>query len=424
MISKISTTLKTKEPIMVLTEASSDEKRTLTVRVPVVSRANTGQVDNLGAYLRFATALLNVKTENLRIVEDQRLGDSVLLPAKMNATMTGIIGAIKSPSGLFAGEIYKFDSGFKGNLVDILAAIRLLRTKSEVVRKRPQPTAPKAQKVHITSQAVLLEMFNEKAGLKDPALPQWSGLIIKSILSESTKMYFTGFPGVFFHSVKIHNETKSSDGVLNKLGYIPVVSSDQKLKEVILHDTNVKKINGKNIYEVLAIDGKEGRETDYREYRAAVALSLCKIDPTSDKPMKEQCSVTPTSVKNKNTLKYHKIQEGAVDALNLAYAIKVSLTEKKSKSTEEHYHNARNSLINNLNEAEFRDARGKKYPKYSDIPESIRGYLQKTYHRTVQAGDKSEKPRTIGVASPAEADPKRSSFEDPAIIQRGKKTGS
>jgi hypothetical protein len=109
-------------------------------------------------------------------------------------------------------------------------------------------------------------------------------------------------------------------------------------------------------------------------------LSLAKYDPKADKGPKEQIEVESLASISKSTRSYYKEHAETVDALNYAYAVKVSLKDKKSKSKPSHFQEARNRLINSTANKPFVDALGNKYPRFQDTPDQIRSYLEKKFH--------------------------------------------
>jgi len=292
-----------------------------------------------------------------------------------------MIGAFDHSLGLYAGEEYSFPSGFKGNLVEILGAIRILRLNLDVVRKRPQPSGKNAPRVHTTSIGDLQDLFNEKFGLKRSDLPPWAISSLKAILSESTKSNQVFFPGGVIHAVRVRNTVRTADGVLAKLGYVPVVPQDQKLREVLLTRTCEKEDKDKAKYIALVPDSEwKANGCSFVELRTAVTLSLGKYNPKVDKGPKDQVEVESLASITKETRSYYKEHADTVDALNYAYAVKISLKDKRSKSKPSHYEEARNRLLNSTSNRPFKDALGNTYLRFQDTPDQIRSYLEKKYH--------------------------------------------
>jgi hypothetical protein len=400
-LSRLTLGVRTRLPIIVVSRREAEAPE-LTVQVPLIPEDNQGQLDNLGHFLKFATRILGINADRVKLAPNANLGNSCLLPAFLANVMTSLIGAFDHSLGLFAGEEYSFPSGFKGNLAEILGAIRILRLNQDVVRKRPQPTGKNSPRVHTTSLGDLQDLFNEKFGLKRSDLQPWAVSFLKAILSESTKSNQSFFPGGIIHAARVRNTVRTSDGILAKLGYVPVVPQDQKLREVLLTriiEKEEKAKEGSSSKPQTSSDpskGKEGETNRYlalvsdsewkeqgcsfTELRTAVVLSLAKYNPKVDKSPKEQIEVESLASITKSTRSYYKEHAEVVDALNYAYAVKVSLKDKRSKSKPSHFLEARNRLINATANKPFVDALGIRYSRFQDTPDQIRGYLEKKYH--------------------------------------------
>jgi hypothetical protein len=400
-LSRLALGVRTRLPIIVVSRREAEAPE-LTVQVPLIPEDNQGQLDNLGHFLKFATRILGINADRVKLAPNANLGNSCLLPAFLANVMTSLIGAFDHSLGLFAGEEYSFPSGFKGNLAEILGAIRILRLNQDVVRKRPQPTGKNSPRVHTTSLGDLQDLFNEKFGLKRSDLQPWAVSFLKAILSESTKSNQSFFPGGIIHAARVRNTVRTSDGILAKLGYVPVVPQDQKLREVLLTriiekeekakegssskpQTSSNPSKGKeeetNRYLALVSDSEwKEQGCSFTELRTAVVLSLAKYNPKVDKSPKEQIEVESLASITKSTRSYYKEHAEVVDALNYAYAVKVSLKDKRSKSKPSHFLEARNRLINATANKPFVDALGIRYSRFQDTPDQIRGYLEKKYH--------------------------------------------
>jgi hypothetical protein len=214
-------------------------KTRLAVRIPKIPEDSDGSKDNLGMLLKWAMLCLSIKEEDVLINEDSTLGDGVFSPAPITKLIQSMTGSLETSKGFFPGEVYTLPSGFKGNLVEVLAAIMLLRRNSEQLRKKP---TPKGKKNLATTSEDLRELFNSKSGLNAPDLPKYTFMFIRSILAELVKTNNTTFPGAWIHAVKVRNDTKVSQGVISKLGYTPKIISAQKLDVVMHTETKVSKV--------------------------------------------------------------------------------------------------------------------------------------------------------------------------------------
>jgi hypothetical protein len=294
-------------------------------------------------------------------------------------------------SGDFPGAIVDFHSGFKGNLIDAVGAIRLLKQFSETVR----PGKPKGQ---VTTLQILMEFVNNGIGLKDPSTSAWASMFAKSVLNESTKVSSVGFPSSFIHSVKAHNKASSNEGVLYSLGYVPKGISVTKLREVLLTPTREEEKKGKKELSFVSINEKSERKTDFREYRAAVCGSLPYI-PLPSAETKKEMTVAPMAVKSRKSLLFWQEHKEIVDACNLAYATLKASSKKGSKATPANYTVARNKLINLTANVPFQTAAGQRFDRYTEIPQNLREFLEKYYHRKITGGKRSSDDMEVDASS-------------------------
>lgn len=407
-------------PIVVLAKVKSD--LILTIRCPQILTTNTGQMDNLGFYLKFASKLLGVSGENVRVIPDKSLGEEVLLPTNMNRIMTNVIGAVDTSKGLYAGEVQKFPTGFEGNLVEILGSIKILKENITSVRKRPggKDSNNRQKKSIVVTLNDLQDRANLLLNLKQEGMSPWIVSMIKGVLAESTKYTSHFFPGGFKYAVKDRNKVSTNEGILAKLGYVPVVPSTQKLREVML--TRVKPIvtsavpDGKasNRYSIIDWSDKEEsefKETDFTEFRAGFITLIPKIEPLKGS-FKAQISEESTSEKRNLVLNHFNSDAETVDALNTAYAIKSALRSKKKGVTPQHFLQARSRFINTTANKPIIDATGKEYKLYRDIPAPMKEYLQKFFHRNItgekRSVDTMEIEQQIPSTDTVEGEPKSS----------------
>jgi len=384
LMSKLAVRTESQEPIVVLhhskraTPSGGSENVTyLCIRVPDV-KENEGAQTNLGHYLNFAVSVLGLKAENLKILKDPSCGQDCVLPSEINKFMNRMIQSSRTSTGVYDGDVYAFESGFKGNLPEILAAVRILRQHQEGLRPRP---ARKGQKpLPHTNPEILREMFNAKSGLKQPNLPVWGISLIKGVLAQAVKSTTKSFPGVWISAVKKRNGVPNSEGIAMKLGYVQVAPSMHKLRSVLDSEVFVDKTT-KKVSLVKRDFQKEETTISHGEFRLATLMSLPMIDPTKSEAWKEKLSRNPFDVNGDKTLQYFQKEKEVVDALNTAYAIKVSIGSKDSKSQPSHFAEAKAHLINLTANKVVCDEVGKQYASFKDIPLNAKEYLCKLWHR-------------------------------------------
>jgi hypothetical protein len=388
---ELSTNKESQLPIVVLAHVESE--RVITVRVPMINTDNHGQMDNLGFFLKFGQKILGIKASNIRVVPDKDVGEEVLLPTNLNKTLTNVMGSVETSKGLYAGEVQKYPTGFEGNLVELLGAIKILKENITSVRKKPgrKDKAGKMHKSPVVTLNDLQERVNVLLNLKQEGMAPWIVHYLKAVLGECTKYTSTFFPGCFKHAVKERNKVSTNEGILAKLGYVSVVPPTQKLRATILSRVKVTSVekDGKksNRYSILEWSEKENSEftqTDFTEFRAGVCTLLPKIEPLKGN-FKEQISKDVISEKREKVVATYNKEATIVDELNTAYAIKSALDSKKKGVKSEHFLQARSRFINSTANKPFVDATGREYKLYRDIPENVREYLQKFLHRKISA---------------------------------------
>jgi len=369
----------------------------LAVRIPSYDKSNTGQTDNLGKYLRWAVTILGLKDPEVKILPDEKLGNAVILPAKIERMMDTTIASLSLPTE--SGDRADFKSGLKGNLTELLAATKLMRKYQGSLQKLP---APKGQKAVVTSLDDLRKSVNGRSGLNEHGLPGFTAIFVKSVFNEITKPSYTRFPGKWMNSLRVVNGTKSNIGVMYKLGYECTTPSAQKVISVVKTKIVEKKSDkssskkradeetprSKAKFELL-VQSKDNTPDgiSHREFRLATFLLLPLIDPKAKESPKDQISVDPLTVRSKTITNFYKENRDVVDAMNLAYATKSAIGKKNSKATPLGYESARGHAISLTANRTWQDANGVKYTKLVDVPEHIRNFLLSFFHRKLVEGD-------------------------------------
>jgi hypothetical protein len=369
----------------------------LAVRIPSYDKSNTGQTDNLGKYLRWAVTILGLKDPEVKILPDEKLGNAIILPAKIERMMDTTLASLSLPTE--SGDRADFKSGLKGNLTELLAATKLMRKYQGSLQKLP---APKGQKAVVTSQDDLRKSVNGRSGLNEHGLPSFTAIFVKSVFNEITKPSYTRFPGKWMNSLRVTNGTKSNIGVMYKLGYECTTPSAQKVISVVRTAIKEKKSDktsstkraneetprSKAKFE-LVVQTKDNTPDgiSHREFRLAAFLLLPLINPKAKESPKDQISVDPLTVRSKTITGFYKEHRDVVDAVNLAYATKSAIGKKNSKATPLGYESARGHAISLTANRMWQDANGVKYTKLMDVPEHIRNFLLSFFHRKLVEED-------------------------------------
>lgn len=368
----------TKLRLPVLVCVNVGGKRDITLRIPKFNYENIGQSDNLATYLHFVGKMLDSDPMAIKVIEDETLGTDVVLPAAINTLISSMLVSVNSQTGEFPGSSFK-QHDLQVNLVEALAAIRLLKQESGRVRSKPRPRGKdgKVQPDKTVTQEMLRVLFNEKSGIAQLPKTNYGSIVVRSVLSELTKVNFKNFPGKWIHSLKERNSVNTSSGVLAKMGWVPIAPDLTKLGVVI---STIPK--GDKDISLVTRDLSKKDEPSYGEYRTAVFLTLPFITPNATTSIKDQLA-DPMKVNTLKTLQFFDKNREIVDASNLAYAIKAAVSSKQNKTAKPlHFKNAKDRLVSLSANKEYFDALGNTYRKYRDIPEDIRKYLEKHYHKS------------------------------------------
>jgi len=382
------------------------------VRIPSYDTSNTGQMDNLGKYLRWAVTVLGIKDPVVRILPDEKLGNAIILPAKLERMMDMSIAAMSLPPRE-SGDRAEFKTGLKANLVELIAAVRIMRRYQGSLQKLP---APKGKKALSTTLDDLRSSINGRIGLNEHGLPAFVAIFVKSILNELTKPNNSRFPGKWIASLKESNGVKSNTGLLYKMGYEGCVANPQKTIAVVKNtiglkastqadsDKKSKKDNkpSKDRYKVITTSSETHPDgINHREFRLGAFLLLPLIDPKAKDSPKDQLSIDVIGVKDRKITSFYKENRDVVDAMNLAYATLKAIGKKDSKATPLGYQSARGHAISLTANREWMDASGTKYSAFKELPEHTREFLLRFLNRKIKEEDSdSESEDEYETASP------------------------
>jgi hypothetical protein len=377
--------------------------RSLTIKSPIISQAFEGNISKLvfampdydeddestlkcvSHIISLGCALHSTKPENVAITKDKNLGEGKLtISSSLSKLIDTMVSSAHHPQGLFLGEAYSFKSGYKANLVGILAAMRLINMKGEFIRKRK---FSKDSGKFPTSFNELQETFNTLSGLKTDKTMAYTLNSVKAILSSSVKAHNKGFPGGWINASRSLNLVKTDFAVINLLGWVEKVPSQHKLLEVLFNtvDPVVDKEGNTTGYKLVNITSDK-REFSHREFRTAVALSLPRIIKPSE--IESDLKLDPLSVKDLAicNLFCSDRRDILVDRLNEAYGFKVSLKNPKSKTKEIHYQMSRNRLLAESANIPLVSI-AKSFESFTELPKPVQKYFRDTFRYSVKKRD-------------------------------------
>jgi hypothetical protein len=363
-------TLTLKNPL--ITQTYIDGCSNLTLTMSNFDESDEATLKVVAHLVSFACALHATKPERVIINKDRNYGEGKLtISSSLNKLIDTLISSAQHPQGLFVGDQYNFSSGFKGTLVSILAAMRLLNRKSEFLRRRKFSDSSKSP----TSYNVLQETFNSMSSLKRDNSLDFVINFTKAVLASSVKPYNDGFPGGWIHSSRAINGVKSDFALANILGWTEKVPSHHKMMEVLFNTvdppsdtTGLKKDTVVNLTQ-------DKRNFTHREFRTALALTLPRIrlsQGNCDDMLLDPFSVRSLKICNNFCSGKREI---LVDRLNESYGLRVSLKNPKSKTREVHYKNSRDRLLNASSNMPLIDGDGKEW-QFSALPKKVQKFFR------------------------------------------------
>jgi hypothetical protein len=388
-------------PLLVVAK-NQDGDGFCTIRIPRVDMNDGLNIDNIGLLMKFTSALLRVKLERIKLLQDSDLGDSISINKSQNTIMENLISSSQQPSGIFLGDIYSFPNGFQANLPGILAAMSLFSKYKQYLRVKPK--ARNESKSLRVNYSDLQETFNLKSGLKGKN--DFVSLLMKETFKILVGPSTRNFPGGWVHSLRNMNKTKSTVGILFHMGWVEITPLKSKIYDVIYNTVIEKEGGRKSIINYKKLP----RGASFLEFRTAVAMLMPMIDPESEIPLKDQISVDPLRITDENILAgYTPVpQQRMVDKLNHANALKQSVAVSASKTRPVHYEMARNELLHLSDKVKITDARGTIYPSHQELPKKVFSFLKDQFSFTLKREREGDDKLPKGKESEKPEGPKRS----------------
>lgn len=359
---------------MVLTHPEGQGRR-LTIRVPAYPENDQNSEANLGHLISLATTVLQIDPNEVRLSQDLTLGASIAMPNKIQKLLDLLKSSALASTGDYPGEVYKFDTGFMGNVVELIAAIRLLSRKSEIIRKRHDygPRGPKS--VSAVNQQVLLEKVYSDLGVVGKTT-SYGQKFVRTLLSLCTRRNTEQFPPGWNYALKKRNGCAGPDGVIYRLGYAFIVPESTKTMTVLLNSVKAEKDGQVKLTDL----HNEADGLTYREFRTGVALILPKLNERDPSSMEDQAKAGPERGVSEEMLQTFSGRSLLVDSLNGAYAIYKAIPNKDSKAKPVNFRDSRDRTINLSVGLPMVDRQGVEYSKVEDIPQRSREYLLKALH--------------------------------------------
>jgi hypothetical protein len=309
LLKKLKISKERKAPICVYTRrvATGDDSPyvQLSMRVPVIPTSDNGSLDNLVLLIKFACAITGADQSKVKIVKDPSLGEKVLLPAFQQRLLNDFVSASMHSQGVSTFEVYQIKEGLRANPVEMLGILKTLNSNYHLCRRTP--VRKDQGGFHLESSEVR-EAYNLHCGLKTQQ-GDWVLQFITEALAYSVRPTTDTFPGCFVHAAKVRLGVKSSEALLHRLGWTPIVPAHIKSNIVIYN--KVREEKGKT--KVVRLPDES--ELDFVEHRTMVALCLPKIDCKSSEPVRQQIRKDPMSSWSLETIKTYTSKK-YIDLLN------------------------------------------------------------------------------------------------------------
>jgi hypothetical protein len=379
--------LKINNPLIEQVYVGKDSWLLLTLPDVDIEDEDTAKV--LTLLVSMACSLHATDVNKVKFQKDSSYGTGTLTCSNtIKKLINDVVASAKNPIGIFPGEIKLFKSGFKGTIVDMLAAMRLLNINQEILRRTK--FTKESQKTPV-SFFELQESFNAMSFIKDHG-DSYVKKFIKATFSSCIKKHNKGFPSGWIHSVRSQNGVKSDITTLNTLGWTEMIPSNYKFNEVIYStvDTVKQVTDGKetSIKNMVNLT-QDKRRFLHQEFRTAVALIMPQLNAEASQDTWEvDLKRDPLKVKS---LKISKNfaggkREQLVDSLNQSFSLKMSLNNPKSKTMLKHYEIARNRMLALSANIPLVDARGVEYESFSKVPAKLQKYLRDKYRYSSKRG--------------------------------------
>jgi hypothetical protein len=351
----------------------------LVVRVPSYNNDDDNQKEIISKYLVWAMSMLSQTSDQVRILKDKSMGDSVYLSKKIEDAMDKTIASVHLEGSSL--EKYTWNTGLKADIPETIAALKMLRENSLKVTRL-------SSKVKPLTANMLRENLNIRFGLNEPKVPAWTQRFVKAIINEMTKPLSPFMPGRFTANVKATNKKSSKMGILALMGYsakaLPYTKTlfllkDRFTSEIVTQAPGKGKVgSGKEVPRLVMKPYNEktfplGR--NFREARLAIVMAMPYVDPTSPNKVKDQVSIDPMSMHAHHAMRYFSKNRKLTDAINLAYATKASLTHKGSKATLKGLNNLLARCMKISSHVPITDASGNTYPNVKAVPEPVRNAI-------------------------------------------------
>jgi len=369
-LKKFKVTTKHKDPSLKLVMLVDHEgQKQLILRVPNVADKSRDVKDHLAFYIYFASRILCISTDHIKVHMDDELGNVVSLPVQTKQGLERLIATSLSQTGLVGGSNHKVND-YSGPCASYVAALRYLTIYSPFYRP--------INKKKCCNLQIIKDTIDNDLGLKNPGVTDFTKNFVRQVLATATS-HSGALPASFYKVAKTENKVSTLEGILAKLGYYPLVPSIQK---VIKLSTISFETDAKGVPMKIIDTPKENVLNRNQEHMMAVKLLLPLITEDKQVSLKDQTK-KPLLYLTEPSREFFKAAAEQVKLVNTGYAFVSSYqNKKKNKTNLKHVMNAQGHAARDSDSnLKFQDRTGKVYLKYGDIPISLRNHLENLLRR-------------------------------------------
>jgi len=406
---------KNEEREELVTVINKSGEQLLIITLPEIRQAPKDIKESGAYYINFISCMLGITSENVRVQFSEKFGTTIKMPVTVKSTCDSLLAAARSSTGQVGLRTVEYPSGFKSSLVGCICAQRVLRRNISMYRKK----ITKATNLQVLRDAVKIAF-----GFHQPAANPFIKSLILQTIGLMTAEDHRFFPASFYKACKEDNNVKTSEGILDRLGYSALLPAPNKVKFVsrqrFAHDENGKPIKG--------ISGEEKLPRN-QEFHAAVKILLPLIQ-TNDKVSLANQMKSPETHLTHSSLTFYKEQGNIVSQYGKAYAFASAFAKGKSKKTKiVHVENEVGRVSRSADSSlkTFQDASGRTFDTYMTIPYSLRKFMEKFLGR-VESPKKRQRSESAAAdknePSPMEEVSTSETIIKPPKIKKTKKTSS
>jgi len=373
--------------------------------IPNIANKTDDVKNNIAVYVNLAMSLLGFNDNQLTLAVAKE-EHTVPLPAMVNNAITKMIASLRSPTGRAGFTTKKWENGLKTDLPAAIACQRTLIVNMPFIRKSSKKCI---------NLEMLRDYIDECFGLKTHGLSPVVKAYIRNIINLMCVAHNKYFPGNFMKSAKDYNNVKKSEGLLAKMGYVPLKPNVHKVITVATADISVENKGDKDKYVLTNPKTREPLAHD-KHFQAAARLLLPMISKSRPSAISKEFNSHFREL-SQSSVTFYKNNVESVKLLNKAYAFVTSQKSKKSKTTLAHVASARGEYARKVlrDIPDLVNSDGQIVQNYMDVPAKLRHTIERmTSRRTSQKGSTAEQvPMNIDANPEKPVEPHGESVKTP-----------